>query len=132
MQTLYEWEFRNRPDLEEIVQRNISEYDGKCDKDFISKSIKGVLAEIESIDKTITESAPEWPLDQIPLIDRAILRLSIHELLYSPDVPPKVAINEAVELAKQFGGENSSRFINGVLGTVYDKYEAEILSLHKN
>lgn len=121
MQTLYEWDFREDSDLDEITERNINEYDDDADSNFVKFLVYGVKERTEELDKTICDSAPEWPLDQISLIDKAILRLSIFELLFSENVPPKVVINEAVELAKQFSGENSSKFINGVLGTIYDK-----------
>lgn len=126
MQTLYEWDFRDEADLSEIKSRNISEYESDVDKEYINFVVEGVVSSKDDLDKEIVKSAPEWPLEQISLIDKAILRIAIFELLMSPNVPPKVAINEAVELSKQFGGENSSKFINGVLGTVYEAHEGEI------
>lgn len=129
MQTLYEWDFRQSSDISEIKIRNIENYDDDADTKFIDDTIAGVLAHIEDCDKLIAKAAPEWPLDQVSAIDKTILRIAIYELLYSDEVPPKVAINEAVELGKTFGGENSSKFINGVLGTVYrqsDKYDASL------
>jgi len=121
MQSLYEWDFRPDAALEEIKQRNIENYNEDADKEFIDNTISGVIKNIEQEDKLITEAAPEWPLEQISAIDKTILRIAIFEILFSEDIPPKVAINEAVELGKTFGGENSSKFINGVLGTVYRK-----------
>ncbi|OQA04666.1 MAG: hypothetical protein BWY68_00175 [bacterium ADurb.Bin400] len=121
MQTLYEWEFRKRMDVAEIEERNVEEYKNEVDKDFVGKVVSGVVSNVEAIDKEISNSAPEWPLSQIALIDKTVLRLAIYELIYSNDAPPKVVINEAVELAKQFGSNNSSKFVNGVLGTIYDK-----------
>lgn len=126
MQTLYEWEFREGADLQEIEERNISEYDDKCEVSFVNSLVDGVSKDKDNLDKIIKDSAPEWPIDQISLIDIAVLRIAVYELLNLGDVPPKVAINEAVELAKQFGGENSSKFVNGVLGTVYKIYEKQI------
>lgn len=123
MQTLYEWDFREGSDLDEIFQRNLKEYEGDADNNFVTFLVLGVKDNLSEIDKYICESAPEWPIDQISLIDKSILRLAIFELIYAKNVPPKVVINEAVELAKQFSGENSSKFVNGVLGTVYDKYD---------
>jgi len=120
MQTLYEKDFREGSDLEEIKSRNIGEYSDKVDDTFIISLVDGVLEEKGKIDKIIQNSAPEWPIDQISIIDKNILRISIYELIFSKDVPAKVSINEAVELGKQFGGENSSKFINGVLGTVHE------------
>lgn len=123
MQTLYEWDFRDGSDLDEINDRNSKEYENDVDENFINFLVYGVKEKLIELDKIIVDSAPEWPLEQISLIDKSILRLAIYELIYSENVPPKVAINEAVELAKQFSGENSSKFINGVLGTIFDKHE---------
>lgn len=121
MQTLYEWEFRDGSDLIEITERNINEYKDDADDEFVNYLINGVVNNQKTIDDEIKKSAPEWPLEQISLIDKDILRIAIFELIHCDSVPPKVAINEAVELAKQFGNENSSKFINGVLGTIYDQ-----------
>lgn len=128
MQSLYEWDFSGKkPDiLEKIVEKNIKEFGpGLQDKDFIWQLIKGVVSRISDIDKIIGKAAPEWPIDQITIIDRNVLRIGLYELLYGnkEEVPPKVAINEAIELAKSFGGESSGKFINGVLGTVYKEIE---------
>ncbi|MCX6808711.1 MAG: transcription antitermination factor NusB [Candidatus Berkelbacteria bacterium] len=128
MQTLYEWDFREGSDLQEIKERNIEEYEDKCERDFVDILVDGVSKDKVKIDEIIDTSAPEWPVDQISLIDKTVLRIAILELLFLEEIPPKVSINEAVELSKQFGGENSSKFVNGVLGTVYKKYEKEILS----
>ena len=124
MQSLYEWDFkRKKPSqLEKIVERNLREFGpGLEDAEFIWKLIKGVIKYSPQIDKIIEKSAPEWPLEQITVIDRNVLRIGLYELLFADrqEVPPKVAINEAIELAKTFGGESSGKFINGVLGTVY-------------
>ena len=124
-QTLYEEEFRleaNDPsfDLKEVLDRNVARYkDEVSDIDFIAKLVLGVSKEHSKIDKIIQPIAPEWPIDQIARMDRIILRMSIFELQNVHDTPIKVVINEAIELAKEFGGENSSKFINGVLGTYY-------------
>lgn len=120
MQTLYEWDFRKDLSLREIEARNIDEYKNEVDEPFVDAVVNGVAAALEQIDEKVSESAPEWPLDQIALIDKTILRIAIYELIYYKETPPKVVINEAVELAKQFGSNNSSKFINGVLGTIYD------------
>lgn len=119
MQTLYEWDFRPKSNLDEIKQRNIENYQEDADGQFINQTIEGVIEHQQKIDQEIIKAAPEWPLEQISAIDKTILRIAIYELLNSEDIPPKVAINEAVELGKTFGGQNSSKFINGVLGTVY-------------
>jgi len=130
MQSLYEWDFsgKKKEDLDKIVEKNINEFGpGLEDKDFVWELTKGVVKKITSIDKIITQAAPEWPLDQITIVDRNVLRLGLYELLYGSkeDVPPKVAINEAIELAKTFGGESSGKFINGVLGTVFNEIEKD-------
>lgn len=124
MQTLYEWDFNSGkvPKIEEILERNISEFaPGLEDDKFARDLIKGVLENQKKIDEIIAKTAPEWPLEQVSLVDRNVLRLGIYELLFGKreEVPPKVAINEAIELAKSFGGETSGKFINGVLGTIY-------------
>jgi N utilization substance protein B len=127
VQALYEWDFRRKRDPKEVLHRNMVESEAKnVDEEFVHDILDGVVKDIESIDKLIAKSAPEWPLDQIAIIDKTILRIAIFELLYSDEVPPKVAIDEAVELAKSFGGDNSSKFVNGVLGSVFrqsDKYD---------
>ena len=124
MQSLYEWDFRGRDKaiLSEILTRNIQEFaPGLPDTAFIFDLADNVVGKLEKIDQIIERCAPEWPIDQITVVDRNILRMGIYELLYSnkDEVPPKVAINEAIELAKTFGGESSGRFVNGVLGTIY-------------
>ncbi|MCP6718081.1 MAG: transcription antitermination factor NusB [Patescibacteria group bacterium] len=123
MQSLYEWDFSNKKvDLNIIVERNLEEFGpGLEDKNFIWELVTGVIKHLEEVDNIIKTAAPQWPITQISIVDRNILRLGIYELLYEDKkaVPPKVAINEAIELAKSFGGENSGKFINGVLGTVY-------------
>ena len=124
MQSLYEWDFNGKkPDsLDKIVERNLREYGpGLEDTGFVRQLIEGVMEHLAQIDKIIEKSAPVWPLEQITIVDRNVLRIGLYELLYAnkEEVPPKVAINEAIELAKSFGGENSGKFINGVLGTVY-------------
>lgn len=124
LQSLYEWDFngRKKDDLTDIVERNLEEFAPGLDEvDFVWKLVTGVIKNIKKIDAVIEKAAPEWPLDKIAIIDRNALRIGLYELLYAdPDeVPPKVAINEAIEIAKNFGGPNSGKFINGVLGTIY-------------
>ena len=124
LQTLFEWDLGNidRKATYDILQRNVSEFaPNKTDTPFIQQLLDGVLAKQNEIDLVIEKAAPDWPLDRISPVDRNILRLGLYELLFGDrsEVPSKVAINEAIELAKQFGGDNSSRFINGVLGAVY-------------
>ena len=124
MQSLYEWDFWGKDEnkLKEAVAKNMAEFGpGLEGADFIWRLVNGVVENLEKLDKIIAKSAPEWPLEQITITDRNILRLGLYELLLGDrnEVPPKVAINEAIELAKSFSGESSSRFVNGVLGTVY-------------
>jgi N utilization substance protein B len=123
MQTLYEWDFNGKKEqLKDLAKNNIEHLaPGMEDTTFVYDLLGGVEANITDIDKTIVETAPEWPLEQITVVDRNILRLGIYELLFAKEVPPKVAINEAVELGKTFGGESSGKFVNGVLGTLYKK-----------
>jgi len=122
MQAIYEWNFRQDTNLEELVERSISEFSNDVDSKYIRNLIGGVTKNSKSIDKEIETCAPEWPIEQISYIDKSILEIAIFELVHSKDIPPKVAINEAVELAKQFGSSNSSKFINGVLGSVYNRH----------
>ena len=127
LQSLYEWDFYDRKvDLVKIVERNINEFAPGIDEpEFIWKLVKGVIEHREAIDAIIRKAAPDWPLERIANIDRNTLRIGLYELLYAnpEEVPPKVAINEAIEVAKTYGGPNSRRFINGVLGTVYKEME---------
>ncbi len=124
MQSLYEWDFSGKKpdDLKKIVEKNVQEFGpGLEDQTFVWQLITGTVQHINEIDKIIEKAAPEWPLDQITIVDRNVLRIGLFELIFGnkDEVPPKVAINEAIELAKTFGGESSGKFINGVLGTVY-------------
>lgn len=125
MQTLFEWDFSGcKPETEMgCVKRNLAEFAPGLEggENFSMKLVEGVAKERETIDKLIEKCAPEWPIDQIASVDRAILRLGIYELLYGDydEVPPKVAINESIELAKSFGSDSSPKFVNGVLGTIY-------------
>lgn len=124
MQSLYEWDFRgrNEKDIDELIDKNVKEFGpGLDDTSFIESLVKNTIKNQDKIDPLIEKCAPEWPLEQVTIVDRNILRLGIYELLFGnyEEVPPKVAINEAIELAKSFGGESSGRFVNGVLGTIY-------------
>jgi N utilization substance protein B len=124
LQSLFEWDLNSleKKVVEDIMDRNIDEFAAnKIDRPFMDKLLDGVMAKQSELDLIIEKAAPEWPIDRISPVDRNILRLGLYELLFSDrkEVPAKVAINEAIELAKQFGGDNSSRFINGVLGAVY-------------
>jgi len=126
LQSLYEYEFRQQSndttlDIDEILARNLDRYETAIeDKDFVNSLVKSVIKIREELDLIIAPIAPDWPIDQIARVDRNILRIGVYELLHQAKVvPPKVAINEAVELAKAFGSDNSSKFVNGVLGTAY-------------
>ena len=126
LQTLYEYEFRKESgddsaDASEILKRNLDRYETAIDDTkFVEVLVTGVLKEGKAIDEKIQPIAPDWPIEQIARVDRNILRIGVYELLHQGKVvPPKVAINEAVELAKAFGSDNSSKFVNGVLGTAY-------------
>lgn len=126
LQSLYEYEFRTQAgdktaDISSVVAKNIEQYAKALgDTEFVYGLVNGVVAEIENIDKALTPLAPEWPISTISAIDRNVLRIGYYELSKcSNSVPPKVAINEAVELAKSFGSDNSSKFVNGVLGTAF-------------
>ncbi len=123
LQSLYEWDFdKQKTDLISILERNLGEFGPGIDEpEFAWKILKGIVEHKKEIDDIIEKAAPEWPIDQIAIIDRNALRLGLYELLFADrnEVPPKVAINEAIEIAKNYGGPNSGKFINGVLGTIY-------------
>ena len=127
LQSLYEWDFYDRkPDLTKLIERNLKEFGpGMNEPEFVWRIAKGVIEKFDYLNKIIEKAAPEWPLKQIAIIDRNALRIGLYELLFADrnEVPAKVAINEAIELAKNYGGPNSGKFINGVLGTVYKQIE---------
>lgn len=131
LQTLYEYDFRSKAgdngfNVSEVLDRNIGRYRETIDDiDFIKKLVNGVIDKQDELDKILQPLAPEWPIEQIARMDRVVLRIGSYELLYAKDVPPKVVINEAVELAKAFGGDNSSKFINGVLGSLLRQQNGE-------
>lgn len=124
MQSLYEWDFFDqKEDLKKIVEKNIKEFGPGLENNdgFIWQLVTGVIQYLKEINSIIEKAAPQWPINQINIVDRNILRVGLYELLFGDKkaVPPKVAINEAIELAKAYGGESSGKFINGVLGTIY-------------
>ncbi len=124
LQTLYEWDFRklSKKGAADVLSRNIAEFaPGLTETAFLDDLLKHILAKQEDIDRIIEKAAPDWPLEKISIVDRNVLRLGLYELLFADkqEVPAKVAINEAIELAKTFGGERSGKFVNGVLGSVY-------------
>ena len=124
MQSLYEWDFKgnDQSTLDDIVNHNVKEFaPGMESASFIKSLVLGTVQHMAEIDQIIQKAAPQWPLDQIAMVDRSVLRMGIYELLFGNqnEVPPKVAINESIELAKTFGGDSSGKFVNGVLGTIY-------------
>lgn len=125
LQSLYEYDFRSEEtlDIDDIVARNLRQYEGVIgDSDFVYSLAHAVLDNQQTLDEYIQPAAPEWPVEQIARVDKIILRMSVSELMFKQDTPPKVVINEAVELGKRFGSDNSSKFVNGVLGTVYREH----------
>lgn len=131
LQTLYEQELRHDAndktfDVDKALQRNISRYQDMLDDvKFVQQLVAGVIKHATELDVKLQPVAPDWPIEQIARMDRLILRIGLYELENEADVPPKVVINEAVELAKAFGGDNSSKFVNGVLGTLLREREAK-------
>lgn len=128
MQTLFLWDFSEQPkiDLAGIVNQNYDNFaPNLIDREFTLSIVNGVIDNVAKINEYIIRYATEWPLDQITLVDRNILRVGVYELIYNADIPAKVAINEAIEIAKKFGGESSGKFVNGVLGAVYKDLDAK-------
>jgi len=122
MQSLFEWDFKGQKNetLGKILDHNKAEFAPDFDDgNFAEELLRHVIQQLPEIDQYVTRFAPEWPIAQITIIDRTILRLGIYELVFAKDIPAKVGINEAIELAKTFGGESSGRFVNGVLGAIY-------------
>lgn len=121
MQTLFAWDFNDRDNqqVDELVKENFEQFaPGFDDHGFVVNLVKGVIEHVEDINAYIVKFATEWPLDQITIVDRNVLRLGIYELVYDQKIPAKVAINEAIEIAKAFGGDSSGKFVNGVLGAI--------------
>lgn len=140
LQALFEWSY-NSTDINEIVKRNIRDYvqtdhqenaNVQVDSSLALFLTKGVTDNLDAIDEIIETCAPEWPISQISKVDLEILRIAIFELYIARNVPPKVAIDEAVELAKDYAGENSSKFVNGVLGTVVKQMMPQEISERKS
>ena len=134
MQTLFSWDFNDKkePDLYKLIEQNFKQFAPKFnDHGFVKSIISGVITNQAEIDKYITKYATEWPLDQITIVDRNILRIGVFELLFDKDIPAKVAINEAIEIAKTFGGESSGKFVNGVLGAIYKDVAGTIKKTEK-
>lgn len=127
LQSLFEWDFHNRQgNLDEILDRVTKEFAPTSEgNEFAKELLTGVVSKIDELDEVIVKHAPEWPIEQITIIDRNVLRLGIYELLFEKDTPAKVSINEAVEMGKRFGGESSGKFVNGVLGALYKELPDE-------
>ncbi len=123
MQVLYQWDFRGQPTaaMPAIIEQNLIEFGVgiEDEKEYIEKTIDAIIENLSKIDKVIVDYATNWPMDQITLIDRNILRIGVYELLLNDEIPAKVAINEAIEIAKTYGGPSSGKFVNGVLGAIY-------------
>ncbi len=128
MQSLFLWDFKGKQkvDFDKIIKANFASFAPNFDDGgFVKNLINGVMKNLLQIDTYITKYATEWPLDQITVVDRNILRIGVFELVFDKDIPAKVAINEAIEIAKTFGGESSGKFVNGVLGAIYKSMENE-------
>jgi len=128
MQSLYQWDFLGKKpeDLQKALEQNLAEFGSEFDDiQFVENTVNGILTNIDEIDAIITKYAPQWPLAQITLVDRNVLRIGVQELKFAKEIPARVAINEAIELAKTFGGESSGKFINGVLGAIYRDMQAQ-------
>lgn len=124
MQTLFAWDFNGKKmdKLELLISDNFANFAPNFDDGgFVKELVNGVIAKLDELDTYIKKYATEWPLDQITCVDRNVLRLGIYELLYCENIPSRVAINEAIEVAKSFGGDSSGKFINGVLGAIYNE-----------
>ncbi|MBI4427012.1 MAG: transcription antitermination factor NusB [Candidatus Magasanikbacteria bacterium] len=124
MQSLYQWDFRGcqKDGLPAIIAQNLVEFGAglEADKDFVKETVDGVITHLQEVDKTIAEYATNWPVEQLSLVDKNILRIGIYEMRFNKEIPPKVAINEAIEIAKNYGGPSSGKFVNGVLGAIYN------------
>lgn len=129
MQSLYEWDFHDKDNsrVDDFIKKNMNEFAKGAEDgfDFVEETMLGVVNNSEEIDAIIIKSAPDWPLNQITMVDRNILRIGVYELKYATDIPAKVAINEAIELAKTFGGKSSGKFVNGVLGTIFREVQKD-------
>ena len=122
MQSLYQWDFVGKEvaTLQNALERNLKEFAPEFDDvQFVEDTANGIVLNLEEINQLITRYAPQWPLEQITIVDRNVLRIGVYELKMNPEIPARVAINEAIELAKTFGGESSGKFVNGVLGAIY-------------
>jgi len=132
MQTLFAWDFNGQASdsIDVLIQDNFNQFAPNFnDHGFVENLVKGVIDNIKDIDTYIIKYATEWPLDQITTVDRNVLRLGVYELVFDANIPAKVAINEAIEIAKAFGGESSGRFVNGVLGAIFKEVPAKAVDI---
>lgn len=135
LQTLYQLDFEGQkndsffPDNKNIdfyIDYNLKEFAPSFkDGGFVKNLVNGVIENNKAIEDYILKYAPSWPIEKIAIVDRNVLRIGIFELMFDPCIPPRVAINESIELAKNFGGESSGRFVNGVLGAIYNDLPEE-------
>ncbi|HBB38111.1 MAG: N utilization substance protein B-like protein [Candidatus Magasanikbacteria bacterium GW2011_GWD2_43_18] len=127
MQVLYQWDFKGKPTagIPAIVDQQIEEFGVGLEKEieFVKNTVDGVLVHLQDIDKKIEEHAPNWSLEQMAIVDRNILRIGVYELYFNDEIPAKVAINEAIEIAKSYGGQSSGKFVNGILGAMFKEVE---------
>jgi transcription antitermination protein NusB len=129
MQSLYQWDFREKPTagLPAIIDENLKEFGEGLeeDKQFVRDTVDNIIDKLDELDKIINQYSTNWPIDQISLVDRNILRIGVYELKFNDKIPSKVAINEAIELAKNYGGPSSGKFVNGILGAIYNEMDED-------
>ncbi|MDD4412059.1 MAG: transcription antitermination factor NusB [Patescibacteria group bacterium] len=134
MQTLFAWDFNDKiiENLDELIKENFDQFAPNFDDHgFVKNLVEGIIANQPEIDKYIIKYASEWPLEQINTVDRQILRIGIYELAFDQNIPAKVAINEAIEIAKAFGGDSSGKFVNGVLGAIFKELPKKQIDIQK-
>lgn len=135
MQVLYQWDFKGQPTaaLPAIIEQVVAEFGSGLEKEheYITKTANDIIDHADELDATIREYAPDWPMEQIAIVDRNILRIGIFELLHNDSIPAKVAINEAIEIAKSYGGPSSGKFVNGILGAIYKNLPQEETAVAK-
>lgn len=117
LQVLYAYEM-NGEGLQYLIDGILSDIPGKKDREFTEKIVNAVIANRNDLDNRIAERVNNWEMDRIALIDRLLLRIGIAEIFFFPDIPPKVSINEVIEIAKDYSTSNSGKFINGILDAI--------------